>query len=417
MLSTFQDLIEKRRRQWSTLSMLALAQVIVLTFGLISTSLMARFLPVEVFGHYQVILSLMAVVGIFCLSGLYQSMAISAAKRYDGNLVSILRLKIGANLVGSLVVVGVGVYYYFSGQTVLAFGVMIAALFFPFRLEKMWLSWLNARNKLFQAAYSKAAIVGIGLITTIIVILLPPITLTKTILWFFSLPAIYTAGLVVYMLRSRENNIKDEPTIKYGLHVAAASLLVALIDTDKLIINEFISVTDVAVYSIALIFPKQLGKVFDVFDQFIAPKIYKADSVKDAWRYFKPKFFLLCLLFTLIGLVGFMGLPILVPFFFSERYVEAVPLSKWLWLTYALGLPTMYLGNIVMSQQKVRFAYIFLFAAPVSRFMMYFLFLPLGISGIVLATALNYVFNGIIRILGFMYYLYFPHSMDKNQEV
>ncbi|MFZ0548055.1 MAG: hypothetical protein WAM60_21600, partial [Candidatus Promineifilaceae bacterium] len=286
----------------------------------------------------------MNVVGTFCLTGLYQSMAISAAKRYDGNLFPILRLKMSANMVGGLVVAGVGVYYYLSGQKVLAVGVFIAALFFPFRLEQIWSSWLNARNKLFQSAYSKTAIVGIGLLTTVIVILLRPITLNKTIFWFFSLPALFTGGLLIYILKNRENDIRNDRAIKFGLHMTVAVLFSALIDTDKLIINEYISVSSVAIYSIAFIFPKQLNKIFDIFDQFISSKIYKAPDVVIAWKYFKPKFFLLLILFVVIGLVGFIALPILVPLVFSERYIEAVVYSKWLWLAYSLSLPAMYLG-------------------------------------------------------------------------
>ena len=165
--------------------------MLVLVFGLVSSSLMARYLPVEVFGQYQVILSIMTLIGSYCLQGLRQSMAIAAARNYDGNILPTLKLKIGANLIGAVVLGGVGVYYIYTGQAVLGWGVIIASFFFPFRLEAIWTSWLNGRNKLRQAAFSKSAIVALGLLTTLIVIWLPPITLNKTIFWFFQ----FTSGL------------------------------------------------------------------------------------------------------------------------------------------------------------------------------------------------------------------------------
>jgi O-antigen/teichoic acid export membrane protein len=347
----------------------------------------------------------MTLVGAYCLQGLEKSMAISAARKFDDNIFPILRLRIGANLVGAIVVAGVGVYYIYSGQTVLGWGVIIASLFFPFRLETIWTSWLNGRNKLTLSAFSKSAIVAIGLLTTLIVIWLPPITLNKTIFWFFSLPAIYTAGLIVYIIRSKDNDIYDRQTIKYGLQVTGASLLAGLVAADKLLLNEYLTITDVAVYSIALIFPQQIKKLFDIFDQFVTPSIYKAKSIAQAWNYLRYKFILISLIFFGIGFGGYFILPVLIPLFFSEQYVDAVPYTRWLWLTFSLSMPPLYLSNILKAQQKVRFVYVSSIGSPLTRFVFYIILLPLGIWGIVLATIVNYVSNGLFMIGSFFYYL------------
>ncbi len=403
--TTLQEAIVARRRHWLTLVSLGGAQLLGLVFGLVSNSLMARYLPIEVFGQYQVILALMTLIGAYCLGGLRQSMVISAAKKYDGNIFPMLRLKIGANLIGALVLAGVGGYYIYTGQTVLGWGVVIASFFFPFRLSAIWSSWLNGRNKLRQSAFNKSALVAIGLLTTIIVILLPPITLNKTILWFFGLPAIYTIGIIIYIIRSKENDVEDRQTIKYGLQVTGALLLSGLIASDKILLNEFASISDVAVYSVALIFPKQINKIFDIFNQFITPSIYKAKTVALAWKYLRLKYVLITLFFIVIGLAGFFSLPLLIPLFFSDRYLDAIPYTRWLWLVFSLSMPVNYLAKVLSAQQKLRYVYFFNISSPLIRIVLYILLLSLGIWGMVLATILSYTFNALIMSVAFIYYL------------
>jgi O-antigen/teichoic acid export membrane protein len=187
--------------------------------------------------------------------------------------------------------------------------------------------------------------------------------------------------------------------------VTGASLLAGLVAADKLLLNEYLTITDVAVYSIALIFPQQIKKLFDIFDQFVTPSIYKAKSIAQAWNYLRYKFILISLIFFGIGFGGYFILQVLIPLFFSEQYVAAVPYTRWLWLTFSLSMPPLYLSNILKDQQKVRFGYVSSIGSPLTRFVFYIILLPLGIWGIVLATIVNYVSNGLFMIGSFFYYL------------
>jgi hypothetical protein len=69
MFSTYtrslQRLFLERRRHWFTLVSLGGAQVLVLIYGQASSSQMARYLPDELFGQYQVILSVMTLFGAY----------------------------------------------------------------------------------------------------------------------------------------------------------------------------------------------------------------------------------------------------------------------------------------------------------------------------------------------------------------
>src|SRR5690348_16411288 len=83
----------------------------VLVLSMITSIMWARCVSKETYGAYQLIVSVMAVVGSFCLRGLNESVTISAAKHYDGNIKKIFKLQLGSALLGAVILTGVGFYY------------------------------------------------------------------------------------------------------------------------------------------------------------------------------------------------------------------------------------------------------------------------------------------------------------------
>jgi O-antigen/teichoic acid export membrane protein len=212
-------------------------------------------------------------------------------------------------------------------------------------------------------------------------------------------------GVVIRILRERTNNELDMEAIKFGLHTSFVTFLTSLASTDMVIINKFLSPVDVAIYSIALVFPKQIKSLYGIFGQLFAPRIYKATSVTEAWEYLKDKFVILVGLFVLMGVAGFVAIPIFVPLLFSERYVNAVPYAVWLWLVMALTGPMVYLGNILTAQQKLRYVYGHSIVYYLLLFVLYLLLVKHGLMGIVSARIILYLISAIIRVASFFYYL------------
>ncbi len=373
--------------------------------GIISSILWTRFVDQEVYGQYKLILSIIAVVSGFCLPGLAEAVMISSAKRYDGNLRRLLAIKIAAAVCGSIAIYGAGFYYRIE-QPVLFIPFLIAALFFPFQeLTPVLNSWLSGR----------------GMVNLLFVIQLLS-ALTWTILFsillyggFRSLNSLISGNLFVgaffalllvfYILRKRENSITDSTSIKYGFHTSLAYSFGVLVVTDKIIINAHFSAKEVAVYSVALIFPEQIRMIYAVINQLIIPNIYKAKSVTEGWTYLRSKIAFLYLSFACIGIVGFIVFPIIIPLLFSERYAAAAPYGKWLWLSLSLTAPATYLGNILRAQQKKAFVYVFSICQPVFLFCMYNFFISWGIKGIVFSRIIFHWSAFFLFISFFFYYL------------
>ena len=108
----------------------------------------------------------------------------------------------------------------------------------------------------------------------------------------------------IFVFRGLKNSIKDLETISYGYHTTIAMLFGWMIASDKLFLEKNGTMEDVAIYSVALLFPNQIKALYSVINQMIIPQITEASSVRDAWTYLKPRYLKIILLFSCIGFVG-----------------------------------------------------------------------------------------------------------------
>ncbi len=392
-------------QSWTILTNLGVAQLVTLLIGVGSSSLWAHHVSKEVFGQYQLILSLVKLVGSFCLSGLDTSVSLSAAKGQYGNLIKIFNYKLIATLVGSLVLGGMA-FYYGSNRSAISIGLMIAALIFPFyETQKVWIHWLRGRKQLNLFAYLDISRALLSFLILWLLIIMNQRQLNVLLAGVMGASAIFSVGVTSYIFKKRENQKQEKETIRYGFHATAATLLGGLVLTDKAIINEHLSVEQIAVYSIALLFPEQIRTFYSIFNQMMIPQLSAAKDVRSAWQYLKPKLPLLISLFFLVGITGFFLMPVVIPLVFSEKYRESIPYAKWLWLSFAVTVPATYLGTVLRTQRKLRFLYLFEMLNPLIPFVLFFVLISHGLWGIVTARMAQYVFSSLFFALFLFYYL------------
>ena len=114
--------------------------------------------------------------------------------------------------------------------------------------------------------------------------------------------------------------------------------------------------------------------------------------------YIKPRMSRLAAAYVTLGLIGFFLLPILIPLFFSQRYIDAVPYARWLWLSTCLASPFVFLASILNAQQDRKFLYTRRLSSQLLLLVMFFVLIPpLGLLGAVIARIVNHavliVFN------------------------
>ncbi|MDP1602648.1 MAG: hypothetical protein Q8M03_05230, partial [Legionella sp.] len=277
---------------------LAIAQVITMACGLAATAVWARWMPVDLFGEFRVLIAFISLAGAFCLLGTAQAAMMSAAKNIDGNFFPLLRSKVLANAVASLGLLVAAVYYALApaGSHHIAAGLVAAAVLFPiYNVSDIWVSWVNGKSWFRELAIERVLVAAAGVIAIATASLCDVAQLWIIAVLYLGLAALVNLGVLKRIFTRQSNNTTDSSIVKYGHHSSVAMGLSGLLAVDVIILNHVYTPQDVAIYVIALQFPNQLKAAFSVFGQSLAPAIYGTESTHAAWQAMRHRFWLLTL--------------------------------------------------------------------------------------------------------------------------
>lgn len=378
------------RLAWVTRSVgpLAMSQAFAMACGLATTTVWARFLPVETYGEFRTVLSVISFVSTFCLLGTGQAATMAAAQNQDGSLVPLLRNKMLANGVGGLALAGAAVYYAHAsgGSSGIAAGLIVAAVVFPiYNVADIWQSWVNGKARFVEQSLGRGAIAVFNLAAVAGGAFLGLGYLWPILAAYMAGQAAVNAVVLVRAVARRKNRDVDPAILRYGRHATVALVFNSLLTLDMAILNHFASAKEVAAFAIAMQFPEQLKTVFSVVGQAASPYIYRSTSVIETWRLLGKAFWLLCGGMAVLGAAGVFVLPPVTRWLFTERYAEAAEYGKWLWLTLALTGPATFLGTALLATRRRFFLYAPNIGFPILQVVLYLCFAEAGVHGMVTA--------------------------------
>ena len=81
----------------------------------------------EVFGEYQFVLSVLAIISILSIPGLNISLIRSVARGYEGDYKKVVKVSFKWSLLGVPVLLMVGSYYYLHQRQLLGIALMISS--------------------------------------------------------------------------------------------------------------------------------------------------------------------------------------------------------------------------------------------------------------------------------------------------
>lgn len=400
--------LNRLRRLFAGAGWLAVAQLFTMVCGLAATAVWARFMSVEVFGEFRVLIAFTSLVAAFCLVGTGQAAMMSAAKNIDGNFKPLLRSRILANAAAGLVLLAAAAYYALSptGSSSIAAGLVAAAVLFPiYNVTDVWVSWVNGKSWFRELAIERSLIATAGVVAIGIAALVGVGQLWIIAILSLGLTGIVNLGVVLRIFARQLNDAVDKSIVTYGHHSSVAMGLSGLLAVDVIILNHVYAPSAVAIYVVALQFPNQLKTAFSVFGQSLAPAIYETDSTLAAWNAMRPRFWLLTLGATAVGIIGYFLLPFFVTLLFSDRYSEAAEYGRWLWLTTAVLGSTSYLGQALLVTKHPAYLYIPNVGYPVILLTLYVLLVPYGISGLIVARIVAVVGMAAYFVAAFVYSL------------
>jgi PST family polysaccharide transporter len=320
-----------------------LRQAIALITGLAVSVVFARLASKEVFGQYNFILALLAIVSLLSIPGLNTAVMISSAKGYEGSYKRAVKTSFLWSLLGIPALLGAGAYCYYYNSQIIGICLMISSIFFPLlNAPNTWDSFLQGKKRFdvatkygsFQATVNAAAIVAILFLNA------------NNLVFIFTTHLItssfVTCTLFMRSLKYIENNKEEENNscIKYGYFMTTTNIVGYISkNIDKILIGSLVGAPELAVYAIALMIPTKLK---DILKLPLAPFTPKLSQDGIEMKHVLEKLRRLFLPLALILLGGsalyLLFIDDVIILLFSTKYAESIIYARIL-LLYILISP------------------------------------------------------------------------------
>lgn len=380
-------------------SWLIFGKVVEIFAGLGIMVAFANLVSKEVFGTYQYILSIAAIISIFSLPGIDTALTRTIAKGNEKMLIPCFKEKVKWGSIGGLISLFVAFWYFFQQNPELGFSFLIVALFLPFiNAFLIYLSFWQGKKRFdIQNKYY----IFYNLLAAFLLIL--AIILTKNLIWivlgyFLSFTL---AGAIFYKLTIIKitDGEKDKETISFGKHLTlmgTAATLSAYID--KIILWKLLGPIAVAVYAFA---ERPVSKIQGLIpiSSLALPKLSQK-NIREIKKELFKKFLKLFLVSVLAVLAYILFCPYFYKIFFPA-YLDSIPYSQFLALILIFS-PFILLSTSFLAEMKKKELYILNFATPILKIVLLLILIPfLGIRGIICSVLASQALNGILTLYFF----------------
>lgn len=374
-----------------------LRQSVEITAGLALSVAFARLASQEVFGQYQFILSIFATFSILSIPGFNTSIIKAAANGYDGEYPDIVKKSFFWSLLGIPVLMMIGAYYYVFQNHLLGIALMISAVFFPFfYAPNTWYNYLQGKNR-----FDVLARYGISqsLINTAATVAVLFFSRNNLVAITFTYLISYTFFNVFYYFKSlkyMENEKRDNESISYGFFLTKLSIIGVISNNiDKLLIGIFLPASQLAVYSIGILFTRQIQSFSKGLLWIVSVKAIKQ-------KILSRKYYLLIFIGGIAAAGLFMILfKYLIPLLFSDKYSASIILSEITIVFFPFFLLTTIYGNEITFNSEKKVLLKNSFISPLILIVLNILVLPIfGIKGLAFLSGFQYIiFLSVVYLL------------------
>jgi O-antigen/teichoic acid export membrane protein len=259
-------------------------------FGLLLSVSFAYFVSKEIYGQYNYIISIFMFLAILSLPGINSGITIAVKKGFEGNFPYGFSVRFRWSFLGTLILIAVGLYYYFSGSIILGKAFIATSLIFPlFHSSDALFGFLPGKERFGLMAKYRVSIQAISSLIAIVFIYFIPDLLYIVVAYLFSNALIKFYFVIKSKNLVRSRNI-DTELVRYGKKLTLMQTLPFIaMYIDRILIANFIGFEELAIYSFAIVLPEHIRGFMRNLQHILLPKLSVADNVvikKNMVRYF-----------------------------------------------------------------------------------------------------------------------------------
>jgi O-antigen/teichoic acid export membrane protein len=378
---------------WNNLSV-----ILSSVFGLILSVSFANLLPKEVYGTYQYLLSLSALVAAICLGGMQHAVAQSVARGNEGDLRVSLTAQLKWNLVPTSLGLLGAVYYAIHSNYSTALALVFIAIFTPLVSAFSIYGAFLGGTRQFKRIFLYSLLTNVTYYVAIFIAML--FFKNAVVLIFVNLGVNAVAVIYLYYrtLKVHVPTTQTDPTtVAYGAHLSVMNAFGTTISQlDSILVFHFLGAANLAIYSFATLIPERVSALLGFVGSAAYPK-YSQKTLPEIQKSIIPQTIRAAALGGAITLLYIIFSPLLFHILFP-KYAESIHYTQF--YSPVILLMTANLVSLALTAQRRKMdLYITSFLNPV---MLIALQIPLlllyGIWGMILARLVTDALGIILGI-------------------
>lgn len=360
--------------------------------------IMGNFLPKEVYGTYQYILSLSTIFTAFSITGMGSAITQSVARGNEGDFIKSILPQIKWSILSSSLAIITGLYYLIQGNNTLFVTLIIVAILLPItNSTNTYIAYFTGKKD-FKKTFLYNTIFNTIYTTIMVVTILVTKNPINIVLSYFVTTSIINTILYLRTIKiSKPNQITDSDTLSYAKHLSLMNILGTLVSKiDSIVVFHYLGATNLAIYTFAKIIPEKFSGLFKSFGTIAFPK-FSEKNIDDIRENITKKTLVFLFSALLFSLFYILIAPVLFKVFFPQ-YLNSVLYSQVISLTLiasAASLPT----YALMAQKLKKRLYFLNTVSPVLQLGIIVIMAHFwGIWGIILSKIIGSVIHLSISI-------------------
>lgn len=377
-----------------------LTYVVQVGAGILTSVLMARYLPRETYGGFRYVLSLAGTLGILALPGMSTAMMQSLSRGHGGaywtGIKTIMKWSILVS--GGLIVAAL--FTPIAKTTAVAHALMALAVIFPLYAGSGLYGVLLLAKRDLHRNFSYGAAYRIMLTIGTIAALYLTHSLAAFVVAVFLVDTVTRGIMTIRARRFLPNKTQDPPMIAYGKKLSLLTALPMVSEQiDRLVVPAALGLQGLAVWGVATMIPDTAKEFGSSVLNLALPKLARWGATQSEQGFILRKFFELLLLSLIAVGIYYAIAPAIVRFLFPA-YADAVAVSRWYALTM-VSFPGLLFLNWFQAQKKMRELTIFNMTSAIAQIVATLLLVPAyGLLGAVAARAVGRAVSlGVIFVL------------------
>lgn len=319
-------------------------------------------LPKEVYGTYQYLLSIGAIVGAFTLTGMNGAVTRAVARGFEGSYRESIRVQLAWNLVPFAGAWACGAYYLLHGNATLGWGLVLIGIFVPLNTTfNTYSAYLSAKKDFKRGfLYSVFTNTPYYLAVALVAFSLPAaLALLAANLISQAIGFFVAHRRVLALYRPNEN--KDPEAITYGKHLSFINFFnVAISQIDNILVFHYLGAAPLALYSFATAIPDRLN-IFRSIATAAFPKFATRTQEEVRTSLGRKVLFSIGAALSIAIVYDLFAYQFFLLFF--PRYLDAVPYSQVYALITVTGFGFLF-TTALSAHGRVKMLYVYSIISP-----------------------------------------------------